>query len=286
MNLEVKSVSQLEGIVEAEASTVGIVDLQGEKMVPGAFTKTIKEAWNKVLLFLNHNHNEGKPPIGRVTEFLRMEGDKLVFKGRISKTQEGLDTLVLLADKVITELSVGFEVVKQRWNDGIREIQEVKLFEISFVNWGANPQTAVRYVKSADFVNKYIDFDGAVQRSEMMAVPERLINAFYRAHDSILYDGQIDDAQRYNALHDMLWSFNQKFSAWIEEAFRGGYLKESRPKLDMKGLSVTLQREGEPDPNHGPTLPPLSEADNEALLLFQISELDAEMQKMKKTMEV
>jgi HK97 family phage prohead protease len=243
LSLKVKDIDQLQGIVEGEASTVDIVDHAGEKMMPGAFTKTIKEAWDKVLLFYGHNHRYGQKPIGRVSEFLRMEGNKLVFKGRVSKTQEGIDTLILLADKVITELSVGFEVVKQQWKDGFREILEVKLFEISFVDWGCNPETSVRYVKSLNREGKAVDFEQAVEQAELMSIPGRLLDVFYSATESIRYDGSLSDEDRYNLLQDTLKHFREKYYAWIEEAYRSGNLKDVPRLLEEKDATATLDRD-------------------------------------------
>jgi HK97 family phage prohead protease len=276
LNFEVKSVDEMEGIFEGVASTIGNVDLQGDVIMPGAFTKTLRENAGNVILFANHGHKRGELPIGRALD-LQVQGQQLIVKGKISKTPRGLEVLTLMADRVMREMSIGFEEVKRQWKDGVRQILELKLFEISIVDWGANPQTSISYVKQLE--NKYMTFDEIEQQQDLLTAPGDLMNVFRAALDSISYDAAIDEAQRYNLLHDSLARFSERFTAWIEDAYQGGYLKEHRPKLAEKGQAQSLAPP-EPPQSTQDTEP---QADEAAAFLLAVEALEAAIQKNNTT---
>jgi hypothetical protein len=65
---------------------------------------------------------------------------------KIAKTQRGVDALILYNEGVITEHSVGIDVLKRDEQDEAI-ILEARLWEYSAVTWGANPQTPTVSVK-------------------------------------------------------------------------------------------------------------------------------------------
>jgi len=152
---EVKDIDTKKGIVEGYFSSWGIVDSDGDELMPGAFKKSIQEngpGSARPRLFHLWQHNS-RYPLHRFTEegSIKEDGKGLFFRSRISKTSYGRDTLQLYEDGVISEHSVGIQIIKnQQAGEGHSQVLEVKLWEGSTVTWGANFDTPVTAVKDQD----------------------------------------------------------------------------------------------------------------------------------------
>lgn len=114
---------------------------------PGAFTKTLQENARRVRILWQHNDNE---PIGLPVS-MEENAIGLEVVGRISKTVRGLDCLTLMRDKVVTDLSIGFDMVKSDMEERegqppLRHGREVRLWEFSPVTWGANAPAQITEV--------------------------------------------------------------------------------------------------------------------------------------------
>ena len=86
----------------------------------------------------------------------------LGFVAEIPKTTFGTEVLELMKYNVIEENSVGILPIKKEFNDdGVRMIEEVKLFEISAVTLASNDQAKIMEVKgkleNADYLQKRFD---------------------------------------------------------------------------------------------------------------------------------
>jgi len=136
---EVKAIDETEGTFEGYASVYGNIDSHESIIEKGAFTKTLKENRARVKVLWNHNPDE---PIGRPLE-MKSDGIGLQVKGKISETTRGKDVLILMRDKVITELSFGFDTIQDKWENGVRHIKEVRLWEFSPVTWASNELAAI-----------------------------------------------------------------------------------------------------------------------------------------------
>ena len=139
-------VSVMDGIVVLYASAFGNKDSHGDIIAKGAYAKTIQERGpagsNRVKHLNMHWWDE---LLGVPLELI--EDDKgLRVVSKISKTRKGLDTLLLYQDGVITEHSVGIDVMKRDDSDQAI-ILEARLWEYSTVTWGANPLTPTVSVK-------------------------------------------------------------------------------------------------------------------------------------------
>lgn len=128
----------------------GIVDAYIPTIIDkGAFTKTLQEQTRGVKILWQHNPDE---PIGVPTDMF--ESDRgLVLQAQISTTTRGQDAITLLRDGVIDGLSIGFDAIKQEFielEDGstIRHIKEIRLWEVSVVTWGADPNARITEVNS------------------------------------------------------------------------------------------------------------------------------------------
>lgn len=140
--------------VKAVWSRMNNVDLDGDVIVPEAFTKTLTERGpsgkNLIYSLVDHqadmNNVIGKP------EEIYVDGDMLVAVTPIVETQKGSDMLKLYDAGLINQHSIGFSTIKSNMGQNeykdVRYITELKLYEGSAVLWGANPETPTLSVKS------------------------------------------------------------------------------------------------------------------------------------------
>lgn len=135
-------------IITVYYSAFGNVDSDGDVIVPGAFTKTLKEngpsAKNRIWHLFNHSTEK---PIAKPFEMME-DGFGLKARVKMPNTTLGNDTYELYKEGHITEHSIGFQTIKSQAKSGYNEINEIKLFEGSSVLWGANANTPTVGVKS------------------------------------------------------------------------------------------------------------------------------------------
>ena len=142
-------------IVMGYAAKFGNIDLHGDMIMPGAFTKTITERGpqGKNEIWFLHNHSSDNP-LGKPS-VLKEDNYGLYFEAAIIDTEIGEDILKLYENGLINQHSIGFSTIKEtRVEEGNQkpyyQIQEVKLYEFSSVLWGANPETPFLGLKSMD----------------------------------------------------------------------------------------------------------------------------------------
>lgn len=135
-------------IITVYYSAFGNVDSDGDVIVPGAFTKTLKEngpnAKNRIWHLFNHSTDK---PIAKPFEIME-DGFGLKARVKMPNTTLGNDTYELYKEGHITEHSIGFQTIKSQAKTGYNEINEIRLLEGSSVLWGANANTPTVGVKS------------------------------------------------------------------------------------------------------------------------------------------
>lgn len=141
------------GIVTGYFSKFNNIDLDGDVIMPGAFTKTIAERGpqsSKPEIAYLWQHDTCKP-LGKLM-VLKEDNFGLYFEAKMSDTTYGQDALKLYRDGVITQHSIGYQVIKsvetQSDEMEVEQIFEVKLWEGSAVTFGANPNTPFTGFKS------------------------------------------------------------------------------------------------------------------------------------------
>jgi HK97 family phage prohead protease len=140
---ELKSVGDA-GTFIGLASTYGNVDLGGDMVMAGAFTKTLAEKRGQVPLLLGHNTNA---PIGLATITDSLQG--LIVKGELVLEADGAASAYALLKKgVIKGLSTGYDTVKSVMDNGVRKLSELKLWEISLTAFPMNQSAQILSVKS------------------------------------------------------------------------------------------------------------------------------------------
>lgn len=144
-------IDMAKGIVVSYPSTFDTVDAGRERVKKGAFARTIK-SWGPLGKMRTKVLFDHKPfhLIGRPLE-LSEDSKGLRAVSQISQTSLGKDILTLINDRVITEQSIGYDLVRQeKAKDGVLDILEVKLYEYSFLAWGMNEDTPIIDLKGFD----------------------------------------------------------------------------------------------------------------------------------------
>jgi HK97 family phage prohead protease len=140
---EVIDADEKNGIVKGYGSVFGNVDSDGDIINKGAYKKTIQENGSRVKYLYQHDMDK---PIGKMVN-LEEDEKGLVFEAQVPKTRLGLDVIELMKAGVITENSVGILPIQKAMNGQYRELNEVKLFEVSAVTLAANDQAMILDVK-------------------------------------------------------------------------------------------------------------------------------------------
>jgi HK97 family phage prohead protease len=132
--------------VQGYASVFGNVDLHGDIVEAGAFTKALAKIGNELPIFWEHEHSLFGPglPIGKTTRLFE-DDHGLGFEGVILDTERGRDVATLLDSQTVGESSFAFRILDSDRNEqtGIRSLKELDITEVSVVVWGANPQAEV-----------------------------------------------------------------------------------------------------------------------------------------------
>ncbi len=136
--------------ITAYASVFGVVDQVGDIVHRGAFTQTLKHRMPKNLIKVLGFHRE------LIGELSHAEEDTtgLLTVSKISKTRGGDEVLELARDGALTHMSIGYEAVKHDQSTlatgrTVRNLREIKLFEVSPVDFPANEEARILSVKTA-----------------------------------------------------------------------------------------------------------------------------------------
>jgi HK97 family phage prohead protease len=146
-------------MIEGYYSVFDYKDSDGDIMMKGCYTKTIKEngpnGKNRIMHLYQHDPLTvlGKPS-------MLVEDEKgLYFRTAITDTQLGTDVLKLYRDGVLKEHSVGINFVRRDFSneDEAYIVNEVKMWEGSTVTWGANEMALGGMAKGSqkDQVDQY-----------------------------------------------------------------------------------------------------------------------------------
>lgn len=144
--LELKSLNDRE--FEGHGSIFKNIDLGGDRVMPGAFKKSLAEhrkGGSLPQMFWMHD------PTKVIGKWLDMSEDKngLAVKGVLAPTELGNEIHTLLKMDAVRGLSIGYVTRDQDYdNDGHRLIKEADLWEVSVVSLPMNPLAQVAHVKS------------------------------------------------------------------------------------------------------------------------------------------
>ena len=157
-----KQVEKEKSTVAGIASVMNVIDSDNEMIMPGAFSKTLSERGvsspqPRIKHLWQHSVREpiGVPQVLKETE-MKLSNDEtmpvLFFESLFGKDTNSQDKLQMHDDGLVTEFSIGFEVIKsekaQKDDNEYTKLTELKLWEYSSVTWGANSLTEIVEIKS------------------------------------------------------------------------------------------------------------------------------------------
>lgn len=150
-------------VVKSIFAVFGNVDAGGDRIWPGAFAKTLAERGDRIRVLWQHDAFE--PPIGvplairevgrlELPEDVRMKypdaAGGLMGEIKYLPTPRGEEVLIGIKEGAIRENSIGYDAIPGKFDyedNGVRNLRELRLWDISPVNWGMNE--AARVVKAA-----------------------------------------------------------------------------------------------------------------------------------------
>lgn len=178
------------GIVEGYASTYGNVDRVGDVVDKGAFTNTIIEHRKNSRPIRMYYQHDSKAIIGGFSPFtITDDQNGLKVVGEINlEVQQGREAYALAKQGVLTDFSIGYNVVDSEMVNGVRHLKEVVLWEISLVSEPANPKATVTQVKATPAFKDYElapidtpwDPEGAGERVKDLMGVESVPNVDYK----------------------------------------------------------------------------------------------------------
>ena len=140
--LEIKQLDEA-GEFTGLAAVYANEDQNGDVIERGAFSRSLAERGNQIPILWQHNLAE---PIGLGT--LSDSDRGLLIEGTLDlDVALGKRAHSALTKGYLKGLSIGYDVVKQRFEAGVRRLTEVRVWETSVVTLPANPLALVSAVK-------------------------------------------------------------------------------------------------------------------------------------------
>lgn len=172
LGMEVKDVDAKKGIVTGYFSAFGMVDSDGDIIMPGAFKRSIQDWGPKGKGRIKHllNHDPSKP-LGKIAE-LDEDGYGLKYESLVGTHSLGKDFIKMVESGLIAEHSIGFKTLREQKGAEANEIHEVMLFEgSSLTAWGANENTPLLGLKNmgtiADIQAQIKSFEKFIRDSDV-----------------------------------------------------------------------------------------------------------------------
>ena len=146
-----------EGIVHAVVSVFSNVDLGGDCLVPGAFSKSLESWKQRGKLPAGIFMHDRTRPLARTLEMYEAE-DGLHVLGKFNlEVQDARECFSNIKNEIITEYSFGYVVRDSEKRGNVRMLKDVDIFEWSPVLLGMNPATHTLGVKQIPHAGMSLD---------------------------------------------------------------------------------------------------------------------------------
>jgi uncharacterized protein len=211
-SLKVKSVDD-NGRFTGIGAVYGNVDLGGDKIMPGAFTKTLA-AGKQIPLLWQHNPSD---PIGSVkctdsSQGLMVEGQLLLSDPTAQKAYQ------FLKAGIIKGLSIGYDTKQADFVGDVRELHELKLWELSVVTFPMNPEASVTGIKTLSDDAKAEHLAAISTHQKAIAHHSRGIAQHMKALCGVDDDEPADDADLVESESEELGMIISELKALVESA--------------------------------------------------------------------
>lgn len=198
---EIKAETATEdGRFSGYGAVFGNVDSYGDIIEKGAFSEGIeKRGIQNIPMLWQHDH---KQPIG-LYEKIQEDNFGLDVDGKVLKDLTVLpakDAIILIKNKVVRGLSIGYEVVKKKFNkNGNRILSKIDTWEISPVTFAANPLATITNVKSIETKRGLEEFLREAGLSHNAAKYLVSRHSFQRDVENIEILGLLNDLKKLNS---------------------------------------------------------------------------------------
>jgi len=165
------------GKLEGYASTFANFDRQGERVVKGAFKKSLPEFQRDGFIAVSHDWDS--LPVATVTEAFE-DDHGLFLSAEFHSTPLAQEARTIAQERLdrgkSVSFSIGYEVLGDEYVDEGRLLKDLKLFEVSLVNVPANPLATVTGVKAMLEASMTIDAHSDVVEAAIAGYVKRLGN--------------------------------------------------------------------------------------------------------------
>jgi HK97 family phage prohead protease len=207
-NLQIKAIAA-DGSFEGVLAVYDNVDLGGDSILPGAFTKTIQEHGNEVPLLWQHDTEE---PIGQLT--LTDSPEALLVKGQLlMELPMAQKAYVLLKARIIKGLSIGYDTIKKDVEGGVRKLKEIRLWEGSIVTFPMNQLAMVTAIKALR--EKKDDFNTELAEIQLRDSGDQLFRALNYALCYLPWQAGMSKEQKVSAAETTLQQFGEAYLAFL-----------------------------------------------------------------------
>jgi len=190
-----KDIDTSQGIVTGYFAHFGSVDSDGDRILPGAFKKTIAENGPEGTQLIKHllDHDKTKA-VGKIL-VLKEDSIGLYYESKAGRHTNGRDFLMMAEDGILNQHSFGYRVIKQQKKSDANDLSELAMFEGSSVQFlGANRNTPILGVKSFDdLVDEFDQLEKALRNGKysdeaFVLIEERIksLNSIIKPHLSTL----------------------------------------------------------------------------------------------------
>lgn len=142
---------QGQGLVEAVVAVFGNVDLVGDRIVKGAFAKSL-EKWEQsgdpIPVIFSHQWDDLDSHVGEVKEATETDEGLHVVMQFDMDDEYAAKLFHKLRKRRIKEFSFAYDVIEEAEKDGANELLEIDLIEVGPTLKGANPDTRLIGVKT------------------------------------------------------------------------------------------------------------------------------------------
>ena len=156
VHLDVKEVDQ-KGTFTGYAAVFNNEDRGGDIIMPGAFTKSLRERpAERVKMLFGHDRTQ---PVGKWISF-KEDAKGLLGTGQIlTSIQKGAEVLEMMREGIIDSLSIGYQTVIAQYDEktNVRRLMEVALWEVSTVIFPMNEAATITDVKNTDLTKRDLE---------------------------------------------------------------------------------------------------------------------------------
>ncbi|MBB4375616.1 HK97 family phage prohead protease [Bradyrhizobium sp. SBR1B] len=195
--LEIEFKASSDGRIAGHGSIFNNIDSYGEKVLPGAFVKSLSQGPLPKMLW---QHDPDKP-IGKWLT-AREDTQGLYVEGLLNlKTTSGRDAYEHLMAGDVDGMSIGYREVKAKNDGNVRVLEELALYEVSVVTFPANRAATVSAVKFIGSKSDLVDFfrEGGIAKAKAARAAALAWPAFSTASTEVHHKSATDLADMIDA---------------------------------------------------------------------------------------